>query len=218
MLASACALGVAACGSGRVVPSLTSVSPALLCGGEAATLALAGQGFEARVVGLATQPAGESPTVTATASGTSPVVLPSRWLSSTALAVDLPADLLVAGVYDVTVANPDGASTTLPQSFTRVASPHVDSVTPAMLCSTGGDFTVAGSGFVAGATITLTDGTMTLPGSNVVVTSATQLTVHFGANTFANNANLDLTLTNPDGCGFTLASALKRKTGGGGCP
>jgi hypothetical protein len=218
MLASACALGVAACGSGRVVPSLTSVTPPLVCGGSAATLLVAGQGFEARVAGVLDRPAGETPTVTATASGGSPVVLPSRWLSTTSLAVDLAPQLLGIGSYDLTVANPDGASTTLPHALSRVASPRVDNVTPGMLCGTGGDFTVAGADFVAGATVTLGDGTMTLPGASVVVTSATQLTVHFAANTFANNAQLDMTVTNPDGCAFTLANALKRKTGGGGCP
>jgi len=218
MLASACALGVAACGSGRVVPSLTSVTPAAICGSASTELFLAGQGFEARVAGVLDQPAGETPTVTATASGGSPVVLTSRWASTTELIVDLPGTLLGPGVYDVTVANPDGATTTLPRSLSRLSSPRVDSVTPGMLCSTGGDFTVAGADFVAGATVALTDGTMTLPGTSVVVTSATQLTVHFAANTFANNASLDLTVTNPDGCAFTLTAALKRKTGGGGCP
>ena len=87
-----------------------------------------------------------------------------------------------------------------------------------MLCATGGDFTVAGAGFAAGATVTLGDGKNTLAGSNVVVASPSSLTVHFGANSFANNARLDLTVTNPDGCSDTLANALKRKTGAGGCP
>src|SRR4051812_23175342 len=103
VLASACALG---CGSDRITPSLTSVTPSLVCGSDAATLALAGDGFEARVVGLLGQPTGESPTVTAAASGGSPVVLPSRWLSTAALAVELPGELLAVGVYDVVVTNP----------------------------------------------------------------------------------------------------------------
>jgi hypothetical protein len=215
MLASACALG---CGSDRVTPSLTSVTPALVCGSDATTLALAGDGFEARVVGLLGQPTAESPTVTATASGGSPVVLPSRWLSVAALAVDLPSELLAVGVYDLAVTNPTGARAALPQSLTRVASPRVDNAMPNQLCVGGGDFTVTGANFVAGATAVLGDGATTLPGTNVVVASATQLTMHLGANTFADNARLDLTVTNPDGCAGTLVSALKRKTGTGGCP
>jgi len=207
LLASACVLG---CGSDRVVPSLTSVTPALVCGSDAATLALAGDGFEARVAGVLGQPAGESPTVTATESGGSPAVLPSRWLSAASLAVDLPSERLAAGIYDVVVTNPDGASATLPQSLHVDPAPRVDNAMPMNLCSTGGDFTVSGANFVAGATISLTDGTMSIAGSSVVVVSPTQLTVHFPANTYADNARLDLTVTNPDGCAFTLASALRR--------
>ncbi|HEX6835624.1 MAG TPA: hypothetical protein VF334_03575, partial [Polyangia bacterium] len=110
------------------------------------------------------------------------------------------------------------ARATLPQAFTSDPGPRVDNVTPPQLCSTGGDFTVTGAGFAAGATVTLSDGTTTVPGSNVAVASATQLTVHFGTNTFANNAALDLTVANPDGCSGTLTAALHRKTGSGGCP
>jgi hypothetical protein len=181
-------------------------------------LALAGDGFEARVVNALGQPAAESPTVSATAGAGSPVLLPSRWLSAASLAVDLPGSFLDAGAYDVTVANPDGATSTLAHALTVVAAPRVDNVTPAMLCATGGDFTVTGADFDAAATVALTDGTVTIAGSNVVVDSATQLAVHFAANTFADNARLDLTVTNPSGCSFTLVDALKRKTGGGGCP
>ncbi|HEX8954336.1 MAG TPA: hypothetical protein VF945_20925, partial [Polyangia bacterium] len=157
-------------------------------------------------------------TVTATAAGGSPVALPSVWQSTAALAVDLPAGLLDAGSYDVAVANPDGAQATLAQALTRDPGPRVDGVMPPQLCSTGGDFTVTGAGFVAGAAVTLSDGATTLPGSNVVVASPTQLTVHFAANSFANNAALDLTVIDPSGCSATLAAALHRKTGSGGCP
>lgn len=135
-----------------------------------------------------------------------------------ALSVAVPAGTLAAGTYDIAVANPDGARATLPQAFISEPGPRVDNVTPPQLCSTGGDFTVTGAGFAAGATVTLTDGATTLPGSNVAVTSATQLTVRFGANSYANNAQLDLTVANPDGCSGTLTAALHRRSGTGGCP
>ena len=217
-LACACALAAAACDGGRVVPSLASVTPARACSGAATTLALAGSGFEARVVGALGSPTAEAPAVTATASGGSPVTLPSRWQSTAAIAVDLSATLLPAGSYDVAVTDPDGARASLPQALAIDAAPRVDSAMPPQLCSTGGDFTVAGAGFAAGATVTLSDGATTLAGSDVVVASPTQLTVHFAANSFANNASLDLTVTNADGCGATLTGALHRKTGSGGCP
>jgi len=217
LLASACAL-VAACDGGRVAPSLLTVTPARACGGTATTLALAGSGFEARVDGVLGTATAVEPAVTATAGGGAPVPLASRWLSTAALSVAVPAGMLAAGTYDIAVANPDGARATLAQAFTSDPAPRVDNVTPPQLCSTGGDFTVTGSGFVAGASVTLSDGTTTLPGTNVAVASATQLSVHFGTNSYANNAQLDLTVANPDGCSGTLASALHRRSGTGGCP
>jgi hypothetical protein len=215
MLASACVLG---CGSDRVTPSLTSVTPHPLCGDGAATLALGGTGFAARVVGLLGQPAGETPTVTFAGDG-SPVTLPSRWLSTTALAVDVPGGVPAYGTYDLIIANPDGAQTKGLGAFARLSAPRVDNVAPGMLCATGGDFTVTGDGFVAGAIAAISDNSGTLGAMSVSVASPTQLTAHFvGTNNFANNASLDFTVTDPSGCSGTLAGALKRKTGGGGCP
>ena len=218
LLAGACALAAAACDGGRVTPSPATVSPALVCGEGAATLMLAGSGFEARLDGALGQPTAESPAVTL-ARGSSTVALASRWLSTTALAVDLPAAVPGDGRYDLTVINPDGARATLVQAFARDAAPRVDGVNPPQLCSTGGDFTVTGGGFADGATVAISDGASTLAADNVSVASAAQLTARFvGANDFANNASLDLTVTNPDGCSASLAGALHRKTGGGGCP
>lgn len=219
-LASACALGacvLASCGDDRVTPTLDSVTPARACSGAAATIALAGSGFEARLADVLGTPTAEAPTVLAATSGGSPVTLPSRWQSADALAADLPTTLAAAS-YDVTVVNPDGARATLASAFALDASPTIGSVTPPQLCSTGGNFTVTGAGFVAGAAVTLDDGTTTLVGSDVAVASPTQLTVQFGNNTFANNAALTLTVTNPDGCSAALPNAVHRKTGGGGCP
>ncbi len=217
LLAGACALA-GACDAGNVTPSLTSVTPARACGGMATSLALAGSGFEARIDGVLGTASAEVPTVTATAGGGSPVTLPSRWLSTAALGATVAAGTLAAGTYDVTVANPDGARATLAQAFTSAPGPRVDNVAPVQLCSTGGTFTVTGAGFASGAAVSVSDGTMTLPGTNVAVASATQLTVQLGSNSFANNAALDLTVTNPDGCSGTLTGALHRKTGAGGCP
>lgn len=217
LVAGACALA-AGCDAGHVVPALARVTPALVCGGTAAALTLDGSGFEARVDGVLGAATSEIPTVSVAASGGSPVLLPSRWRSTAMLDATVAPGLLAAGRYDVSVANPDGARATLLQALASDASPAVDNVMPVQLCATGGSFTVTGSGFAAGATVSVSDGTRTLPGSNVAVTSATQLTVQLGANTFANNAALDLTVTNPDGCSGTLATALHRKTGAGGCP
>ncbi|HEX6839196.1 MAG TPA: hypothetical protein VF334_21615, partial [Polyangia bacterium] len=96
LLASACAL-VAACDSGRVAPSLVSVTPTRACAGTATTLAIAGSGFEARVDGVLGTATSEQPAVTATAGGGSPVLLASAWLSTAALRVDLAAGTLAAG-------------------------------------------------------------------------------------------------------------------------
>jgi hypothetical protein len=217
-LAGACALAgcvLASCGDDRVAPTLDSVTPARAC--SAVTITLAGSGFEARVAGLLGRPTAEAPAVLAATSGGSPVTLPSRWQSADAIAADVPATL-AAGSYDLTVVNPDGARATLAGAFSVDAAPTITSVTPPQLCSTGGDFTVTGDALAAGAAVTLDDGAMTLAGGDVAVASPTQLTVHFGSNTFANNASLTLTVTNPDGCSGALANALHRKTGSGGCP
>lgn len=226
-LAGACALG--GCGATPVTPRLDAVTPAKLCGGVAGTLTLDGSGFAPRVrrgLGAATI---DLPRVTAartraldgSPAPAAPVALPARWLSADALEATLATDALDAGAYDLTVTNPDGAAATLPAAFTReLPAPRIDTVTPTLLCRSGGTVTARGDGFLDGAVATLADpgGGMTLDAAATTVASATELTASFGALPFAAGTKLTLTVANPDGCSGAQSAAVMVKAGGGGCP
>lgn len=224
-LAGAAAAGCAA----NPAPRLVAIDPALACGGTAASLTLRGDGFAPRVRDVFGQPLVDEPSVVATrvaaADGSAiagpSVTLPAAWQDADTIVVTLAADTLAgAGRWDVTVANPGDGQSTLRRGLTVDDPPRVDSVTPDTLCSTGGSLTVAGAGFVDGATARLVDAAAgaTLDAVRVGVNAPTQLTVVFGAVTTPPADLLDLVVENPDGCAGVLAQAVRHKVGGGGCP
>ncbi len=113
----------------------------------------------------------------------------------------------VAGAVNVTVTNPDVQSATLPGGFTYVPPPTVSSVSPNAGSSGGGTFaTVTGTGFLAGATVTL-GGTLL---TGVTVVSSTTITGTTGAHAVG---LVTVVVTNTDGQsgsrlnGYTYSSA-----------
>src|SRR5438128_856056 len=105
----------------------------------------------------------------------------------------------VAGVVNVVVTNSDGQSGTLTGGYTYTHSaPTVSAISPSSGMSSGGTaVTVTGTGFAAGATVSL-GGTAA---TNVTVVSSTSLT----ATTAAHAAGaMDVVVTNSDGQSGTL--------------
>lgn len=101
-----------------------------------------------------------------------------------------------AGSVSVVVTNSDGQSGTLSQGFTYVAAsnpaPTVSSITPNSGTSTGGtNVTVIGTGFLAGATLTL-GGT---PATNVNISGSTSITATTAAHA---GGAVDVVVTNAD--------------------
>jgi hypothetical protein len=107
-----------------------------------------------------------------------------------------------AGTLDVTVTNPGGQSATLANGFTFATAPTVTSVTPNTGTTAGGtSVTIAGSGFVAGATLSFGGSAAT----GVTVTNAASIT----ATTPARGAGMvNVIVTNPDGQAGTLANGF----------
>jgi hypothetical protein len=216
------------CGAPLPSPSVQSVMPDRLCGGQKATLQVAGDGFVARVVDTLGQPRGEAPatslfpatTLTGAPLGGLPIALSTQWQSAQQLLADVPLGLLTSAIYDVTVTNPGGARATLSTSLTVLAGPTIDNVMPILLCSVGNSFTVTGNGFIPGARALVNDPStnVSLDAITTTVVSATQITAQFGANSYADNTRLDFLVENPDGCAAMLADSVRRKSGGGGCP
>ncbi|TMC01708.1 MAG: hypothetical protein E6J35_10270, partial [Chloroflexi bacterium] len=96
-----------------------------------------------------------------------------------------------AGAASVTVTNPDAQSGTCTGCFTYVAAPTVTSVTPSSGASAGGTaVTLAGTGFVAGATVSFGGSALT-----VSTISATSIT---GSTTAHAAGAVTVTVTNPD--------------------
>jgi large repetitive protein len=119
-------------------------------------------------------------------------------LSSTALTAVAPA--VSAGTVGVTVTTSAGTSVTTPaDQFTYVAPPTVTGVTPANGPAAGGTtVTIAGTGFVTGATVRVGS----LPATGVVVDSATRIT----ATTPAGSGVADVTVTTPYGASPTSSA------------
>jgi CTP:molybdopterin cytidylyltransferase MocA len=107
-----------------------------------------------------------------------------------------------AGAVTVTVTNPDTQSGSLANGFTYAAAPTVASVTPNNGLAAGGtNVTIAGTGFVNGATVTF-GGTAA---TNVVVVNGTTIT----ATTPAHAAGaVTVTVTNPDTQGGSLTNGF----------
>jgi hypothetical protein len=151
-------------------PTLASLTPNLVCSAQRTT-AVTVAGTHLTPVPTRTLAGGEvlaAPTVTLTATtdlsgapaASGPIALnaasdPSnphvRWESEQQMSFDVTPELMLpAGVYDVTLANPDGKTATLPAVLGVVPPPKLTSATPLHVCDAQMDemIVLAGQGFL----------------------------------------------------------------------
>lgn len=200
-------------------PTLESVVPDLICDAESSrSLTLTGTGF---VKIGATLPAVTFGTLTldaTSASGCMPIsgtLLPAE--ACTELIVVVPQNGLPAGVYDVSVENPEPAGCSTQEAVTLVVvpPPDLDSVVPDLVCDAQGGRTIVlnGTGFVTiGATMpgvdiggvmytpTSASGCTPLAGTLLGAASCTSLTVNIAQNDLA-PGTYDVVVTNPGPAG-----------------
>lgn len=111
-------------------------------------------------------------------------------------------DSIPAGTYDLTVINPDGQSSTLPNAYVVLAAPpQLLSVSPSVVTA-GEEITVSGEGFASGATVEIG----AVAAESVTVHNAGQATATVPADMA--EGLYALTITNPDGQSDTLVDAL----------
>lgn len=128
------------------------------------------------------------------------------------LTCDLDVRGAKAGLWSVTVTNPDGRSGTLPSAFKVIAvAPTVSAITPnkglnnALVEITD----LAGKDFRSGASVKLAKtGESDILATNVAVGSSTKITCRFDL-TGKTPGVWDVVVTNDDGLSGTLASAFK---------
>jgi hypothetical protein len=139
-----------------------------------------------------------------------------RFRDSTAIDVLVPGGLSL-GLYEVTVKDPDGTTSTLVGALQIVPPPFFQNASPTSICSnrvqqivlTGGTFSAAAPPAVAVSSIAL-------PAANVSVDSPTQLTLTVPADTIAaGSTSASIDLTDQNGC--TLMPFTKI-TVGAPCP
>lgn len=159
-------------------PDITSVSPS--SGTNGTTISIIGTGFQV------------GPTVTIGGTAATNII----WRNATKITCRVPNK--ANGSYDVVVTNTDSQSDTLSNGFEYVTAPSVTIVTPYFGITDGGEsVTIAGTGFVDGATITFGGSSAT----NVSVDSDTQIT----CDTPGRGAGLvDVVVTNADNGAGTL--------------
>ena len=123
--------------------------------------------------------------------------------NAASISVTTPAH--TAGVGDVVVRNPDGQQATATNAFTFVSptsAPTVTSASPSRGTATGGTLgTISGTGFAAGATVTIGGTSAT----GVVVISATSISVTTPAHVAGTVA---IVVTNTDGQSGTRVNAF----------
>lgn len=171
-------------------PTITSVTGNPVVVGQAKTLTVNGTGFQSGLTVTASNGTWTVGTVTATS-----VTLTNFKATSTG------ADVL-------TIKNPDGGTATF--SLTADAAPTITSFTPTSEThNTTTAWTVTGTGFVAGATVTITENGTALTGYSLTSLSATQ--IKFNAKTLATptsgKVTIAITVTNPDGGTVTSSNA-----------
>ncbi len=164
-------------------PTVTSLTPLTgpTTGGTPVTLS--GTGF---LAGATVTVGGTAATVTALTSTTITAVTPAH----------------AAGAASVVVTNPGGLSATAPSSFTyQPPAPTVTSLTPLTGPTTGGTpVTLSGTGFLAGATVTV-------GGTAATVTALTGTTITAVTPAHAAGA-ASVVVTNPGGLSATAPSSF----------
>ncbi|MDH5581523.1 MAG: IPT/TIG domain-containing protein, partial [Bdellovibrionales bacterium] len=126
--------------------------------------------------------------------------LSTTYVSSSDLICLSPAQ--AAGVYDITVTNPDNQIATLPLAFTYLEAPLINSpLVPDNGSIDGGTIlTIDGQYFLSGATVNLS-------GAPCSVTSLTDTQI-ICTTTARTSGLVDITITNPDGQSGTLNGAF----------
>jgi trimeric autotransporter adhesin len=173
----------------NALPTITSFSPAEVTQGVlSGTITVNGTGFQSGITG-------------ATTNGT---VSSVTYSSSTK--VTLKATPTNSGNDVITLTNPDGGSV----SFTLVV-PNITSFTPnPPTHSTATTWTVNGTGFESGATITIKENGTSLTVSNTTFVNSTKYT--FKATTTSSSGStlsFVVTLTNPDGSTDSLTQSMR---------
>jgi hypothetical protein len=165
-------------------PALTSIAPTsgVATGGTAFTLT--GTGFRSGA------------TVTIGGAAATGVAV----VSATQITGTTPAG--TAGARDVVITNSDGQADTLATAFTFTAPLAVTAIQPTSGQNTGGvAFTITGTGFAAGATVTIGSAAAT----SVTVVSATEIT---GLTPAGSNGPADVVVTVPGSGSATLAGGF----------
>ncbi len=116
------------------------------------------------------------------------------------------------GARTVTVTNPDGGAGSLANGFSVTAGPNITSPTSSfgsrvkITHNTSGEFKVLGSGFVSGATVSISGGfTVNL----VTFVGAGEMKVKVTAGNGSQTGKYNLTVTNPDGGSDTSEGAIE---------
>jgi len=116
------------------------------------------------------------------------------------------------GARTVTVTNPDGGTGSLANDFTVTAGPNITSPTSSIsnrvkiAHNNTGEFKILGSGFVSGATVSISGGfTVNL----VTFVNAGELKVKVTAGNGSQTGKYNLTVTNPDGGSDTSEGAIE---------
>src|SRR5262249_31790618 len=141
------------------------------------------------------------------------VAQPSASAGATQVHFTLPRASLVPGDYTVVVTNPPmaGCSATAAAPLVLDPPPALKRVAQGNVCGDGGQITVVGDNLLSGATVELSDGTMTIMATRVDIMANGRAQITFGSNTFPKNGMATLTWHNPDGCSTSLPNAVRIK-------
>lgn len=122
-------------------------------------------------------------------------------VSSTVITCVLPEG--TAGAKEIVVTNDDGGTATAPSDINYISNPEATSISPTRGNNTGGtEITIAGTGFVDGATVTV-GGQACTPVTFVSDTEIKCTTPNLGT-----NGDQDVVVSNPDAAGGLGASTL----------
>jgi hypothetical protein len=202
-----------ACG-GAPAPSIGEINPAVVCGSGALPVAVHGENLLARPVRtLAGVAALEVPSARLLAAAGSTVYPEVTWYSTELISLQVPLDQLALETYLLEVRDPDGQRAQKAAALTRVEVPPVSvtRVTPGALCIRDKDttITVDGSGFLAGASVSIRDGTGAVVQRISAQATDTTVTITLAAGSLS-PGEYTLVVENPEqnGCIATAASPL----------
>ena len=128
----------------------------------------------------------------------------------------LPLKGMPIGLYNLTVKNTDGSLVIQPNGFTVLnPTPKITSISPAFGYNTSAiTISITGSSFITGCTLSLTNGSTTIPG-NLTSFSAVKVSGIFTL-TGASAGLYNLTVTNPGGPSATLMNGFNLSAPGSG--